>query len=92
MMFAFRERSTSGCNYFIKRGIIYMKIFSAVPRSDLNSFTQSKIVKNVLNDSLMRKGTFRYVCFVCLFGVFCPIREFLTNMETSPLPMKDDKF
>ena len=30
--------------------------------------------------------------FVCLFGVFRPIREFFTHMETSPLPVKGCKF
>ena len=33
------------------------------------------------------------VClFVCLFGVFPPTREFLTHLETSPLPVKGCKF
>ena len=30
--------------------------------------------------------------FVCLFGVFRPTREFFTNLETQPLPMKGCKF
>ena len=30
--------------------------------------------------------------FICLFGVFRPIRKFFTNMETSPLPVKGCKF
>ena len=28
----------------------------------------------------------------CLFGVFCPTRDFLTHLETSPLPVKGSKF
>ena len=30
--------------------------------------------------------------FVCLFWGFCPIREFFTHIETSPLPMKGCEF
>ena len=30
--------------------------------------------------------------FVCLFGVYRPIPEFFTHMETSPLPVKGCKF
>ena len=30
--------------------------------------------------------------FVSLFEIFCPTREFFTNMETSPLPVNDWKF
>ena len=40
-----------------------------------------------------RKYVFRlFVCFVCLFGVYSPTREFFTHIETSPLPVKDCKF
>ena len=31
-----------------------------------------------------------YIC--CLFGVYCPTREFFTYMETSSLPVKGCKF
>ena len=31
-------------------------------------------------------------CFVCLFGVFRPTREFFTQMETSLIPVKGCKF
>ena len=30
--------------------------------------------------------------FVCVFGVFQPTREFFTQLETSPLPVKGYKF
>ena len=32
------------------------------------------------------------VLFVCLFGVYRPIREFFSHMETSPLSVKGCKF
>ena len=32
------------------------------------------------------------LCFVCLFGIYHPTREFNTHMETSPFPVKGCKF
>ena len=32
------------------------------------------------------------VLFVCMFGVFVPLENFFSNMETPPLPTKGCKF
>ena len=41
----------------------------------------------------MTNTTQQWNClFVCLFGVYCPSREFFTHMETSSLPVKGCKF
>ena len=38
------------------------------------------------------KQVFKTSLFLCLFGVFCPTREFFTHLDTLPLRVKDCKF
>ena len=47
---------------------------------------------HVFNTQLRYTKMYNIGWFVCLFGVYCPTREFLTQMETSPLPAKGCKF
>ena len=43
-------------------------------------------------DYLEVKLIVKFCLFVCLFGLYRPIREFFTHMETPPLPVKGYKF
>ena len=77
--FAYLRHSSWHIYYFIKRGIMYMKILSAVPRSDLNSSTQSQIVKYVFNALINEEWDISICLFVCLFvclGFFVPFENF----------------
>ena len=41
---------------------------------------------------LSRKEYFCFNLFVCFLGIFVPLKNFFTHLETSPLPVKGCKF